>query len=333
MLNVKIFGTPPNDNALWVVADSGQSSSSFLFDCGADVLRDVSHGDVQAIDHLFLSHMHMDHISGFDAFFRVNFGRTNRPNHIWGPAGSARILSHRFQGYWWSHAAELTGTWFVHDIDETTIHTWRFEAREAFAVMHDQGVQSYDGTILETREARVAAIPLKHHGLCLGYAVREVERQSVDAAALAALGLRPGPWLASLKTQAQGILTIGDTAYDVADLRRRIMTPVPGDSVAYLTDFLADEDQRARIAPYLRGINTLYAEAQYAVEDGALALKYHHSTVDQIAALAKQAGVNRYTLLHLSRRYTREDWVAMLKTAQAVFPNSGYVAEWGIGVG
>jgi hypothetical protein len=68
---------------------------------------------------------------------------------------------------------------------------------------------------------------------------------------------------------------------------------LPGDSVAYLTDFLADEAQRTGIAPCL-------------------------------------AGVNRYTLLHLSRRYARADWAAMAKTAQAVFPNSGYVAEWGI---
>jgi ribonuclease Z len=103
------------------------------------------------------------------------------------------------------------------------------------------------------------------------------------------------------------------------------------DSFAYLTDFLADAEQRACIAPRLAGVRTLYAEAQYAPEDGALACKYHHSTVDQIAELARLAGVERYTLLHLSRRYSPDQWVAMRDCARTIFPNSDYTEQWGLG--
>jgi len=331
MLNVRVLGIPPNDNALLLVADGGQSRTRMLFDCGADTLAGIPLGEVQAIAHLFLTHLHMDHVSGFDAFFRVNFQRSNMENHIWGPAGTAKILQHRFQGFWWSHAAELRGTWFVHDVDATTVRDFRFEAGEAFAVMHDAGGRSHDGTILETAEVRIEAIPLVHHGLCIGYVGREPDRHMVDSTALAALGLKPGPWIAEFKNQDSGSIAIDGQAYDVANLRRQLMRSEKGDSFAYLTDFLADEEQRQHIAPRLTGVNTLYAEAQYAAEDDALARKYHHSTVDQIAELARLAKVERYTLLHLSRRYRPDQWIEMRECARSIFPNSGFVEEWELG--
>lgn len=331
MLSVRILGTPPNDNALLVVADSGQSRARMLFDCGARTLDDVPQGEIQSVAHLFLTHLHMDHVSGFDAFFRVNFQRSNLENHIWGPAGTARILQHRFQGYWWSHAPELSGTWFVHDVDAEHIRSYRFEANEAFATMHDAATCSHDGTILDTPEVRVEAIPLVHHGLCLGYVAREPGKTTIDTTALASMGLKPGPWVATLKDAATTAVEVGGTMFDAAVLRERLMRTTQGDSFAYLTDFLADAAQRERIAPRLAGVRTLYAEAQYAREDGALALKYHHSTVDQIAELARLAGVERYTLLHLSRRYRPEQWIEMRDCARAIFPNSDYVPEWGLG--
>jgi ribonuclease Z len=330
MLDVSILGYPPNDNALFVIVSDGKTTSRLLIDCGADVLQSLSIGDIQAIDHLFLSHLHMDHVSGFDAFFRINFNRTNRENHIWVPKGSAKTIWHRMQGFWWSHAAELSGVWYVHDVDTDTVQTYRVEAREAFSVMHDVGTRSYDRVIVEMGSAHVEVIPLKHHGLCLGYIVRENNRVNIDQSALAVRGLRPGPWINALKSGVDPEINIDGVTYDTQTLRAELITEIAGDSAAYLTDFSADKEQRHRIAPYLKGVNTLYAEAQYAPQDSALADKYHHSTVEQIAELAKLAGVGTYTLLHLSRRYDKRDWLAMLESAQAIFPQSHYIEEWNI---
>jgi ribonuclease Z len=331
MLDVKILGTPPNDNALFVTANNGKSQTKLLFDCGADTVSSLPIGDIQSIEHLFLSHMHMDHISGFDAFFRVNFGRQNMENHIWGPTGSAAILQHRFQGFWWSHAAELKGTWFVHDVDSEDIHDYRFEANEAFAICHDEGSRPNNGVLVETGAISVSAISLKHHGLCLGFVGREPVKQNISSDAMAKLGLKPGPWLAKLKQGDVPNLEIDGVTFDCDDLRGKLMKEESGDSFAYLTDFSADEEQRVHIAPYLSGVRTLYAEAQYAIEDAALAVKYHHSTVDQIARLAKTAGVEHYTLLHLSRRYSPQQWREMRDCAQAIFPKSNYIPEWELG--
>ncbi|WP_034385015.1 MBL fold metallo-hydrolase [Deinococcus sp. YIM 77859] len=328
MLKVQVLGRPTGDNALWVTADSGQGQTRLLLDCGEDTLDGLPLAEIQATDHLLFSHLHMDHVAGFDRFFRATFDRTNRPNHIWGPPGTARILGHRFQGYWWNHAPELHATWHVHDVDAREVRTFRFEAREAFEGMHEEGTTPRPSLLLTTPQATVKALLLQHHGPCLGYVVREPERMTVDTAQLAALDLKPGPWLAQLKAGARGRLDIHGTPFDADDLAARLLRRQTGESVAYLTDFLLDGPEQDRLAPLLSGVDTLYAEAQYAPEEAALAARHHHTTVTQVAALARAAGVRELCLLHLSRRYGRGRWPELLAAAQSIFPNTRFPAGW-----
>ena len=86
-IRFKVLGGAGQDNALWVEVDSGQGIRRLLFDCGEGCLSGLAFADVQATDHLFFSHFHMDHVSGFDSFFRANFNREDRANRIWGPPG------------------------------------------------------------------------------------------------------------------------------------------------------------------------------------------------------------------------------------------------------
>lgn len=69
-LHFQILGSPGRDNAAIVTVDRGQAVSRLLFDCGDGCLTDLSFGEICGIDHLFFSHFHMDHISGFDSFLR-----------------------------------------------------------------------------------------------------------------------------------------------------------------------------------------------------------------------------------------------------------------------
>ncbi|MEK6237422.1 MAG: hypothetical protein N2C14_22145 [Planctomycetales bacterium] len=71
----EILGKPGRDNAALFRVNTGQSLSRLLFDCGEGCLSSLSVGEIQAIDDLFFSHFHMDHVCGFDSFSRHNFGR------------------------------------------------------------------------------------------------------------------------------------------------------------------------------------------------------------------------------------------------------------------
>ncbi len=329
MLHAQVLGQPAHDNALLITATSGQSHTKLLLDCGENVLAGLPLSEIADIDHLLFSHFHMDHVSGFDAFFRINFERTNRENHLWGPPGSIAVLGHRLQGYWWNLTADLSAVWHVHEIDGDTVSSARFEAQGGFAVAHDAGTRRLDGgPLIGTPEVQVQALALSHHGVSLGYVLREPRRWAVDKAALHRLVLNAGPWLAQLKNGASGRLDVNGTLLDADTLRADLLRSVPGESLAYLSDFLLDESELARLSALLAGVGTLYTEAQYAPGDVDRASRNHHTTVLQVAQLARLSGAERLRLLHLSRRYTAQDWAEWLEAARAVFPATGYPAHW-----
>jgi ribonuclease Z len=82
---------------VWV--DTGQRVQRLLFDCGEECQRELPVAEIQAIDALFFSHLHVDHVAGFDTFLRHNYNRDGGPVQIFGPPGTATTLQHRFRGF------------------------------------------------------------------------------------------------------------------------------------------------------------------------------------------------------------------------------------------
>jgi ribonuclease Z len=331
-IRFKVLGGAGQDNALWVEVDSGQGIRRLLFDCGEGCLSSLAFADVQSTDHLFFSHFHMDHVSGFDSFFRANFNREDRANRIWGPPGSGRILQHRFQSYLWNLHEGLNAVWRVSDIGETDIRTWRYELPDAFETAHEEAAVVRDGAlVLDEDDFIVEAMTMDHRTPSMAYRVTEKTRWNIDPTALAALGLRPGPWLKALKDPVELPDEVMVEGRPAGELREKLLVPTPGDSIAYLTDFLMDEAAAARLEPWLAGCKTVVCESQYRAADLELALKNYHMTAVQGAAVARRAGVEDLVLIHVSSRYTREEWMTLLDEARDVFPGARFAEGWGMG--
>ena len=368
----QVLGAPGQDNLLRVDVNAGSHTSRLQFDCGDRCLDALTPGVIKATEHLFFSHLHMDHVGGFDAFFRSNFERAGRAVNVWGPPGTAAILHHRFRGFWWNIVNDVPGTWIVHDVYPERVLPHRFEAREAFAESHALEPFPHDGAILRTATYSVEVAALPHHGTSLAYLVREAPRVAVDRERLVMLGLTPGPWLRTLKALATGepstavaSATVpatgatgsagsagsagGDSAdgkgssalgaarrwieidgarHDADRLARTLLTASARESVAYVTDFLLDDETFARLSVWLADIDTLVCESQYHPDETALATRNHHATIDRVAALARAARVKRLVPFHLSERYDIDDRDAMLALAKAVFPASDYPPHW-----
>jgi ribonuclease Z len=329
-ITFQVLGTAGRDNALLVQIDSGQAVERLLFDCGDGCLTELSFAEAQSIDHLFFSHLHMDHVAGFDTFFRCNFSRDTKPNRIWGPPETARIVQHRFQGFLWNLHEEMSAAWLVSDIHPTQIRTSRFELREAFAVAHEGETQPYERVALEGAGFTVEAITMDHRTPTMAYIVREKARRNIDTSRLASLGLRPGPWLKQLKESTGGSasLVIDGVAHNADDLREKLLVETPGDSIAYLTDFLLDEAAIERLAEALQGCRTMVCEGQYRHADIDLARKNFHMTTVLSATLAQRANVAELVLFHLSDRYQPAEWLEMLEEARQIFPKAHYPAQW-----
>ena len=327
-INYQILGQPGRDNALLVRVDSGQNISRLMFDCGDGCLDALSISEIQSIDTLFFSHFHMDHVAGFDSFFRCNFGRDNRRNEVFGPAGTRLILHHRFQGFWWNLHQDLQAIWQVHDVTPEEVLAAEFRANDAFQSRHDIASQSHDGSIVAHEDYTVRAIQLEHNGPSIGYRIDETTRTNIDTTRLKELGLKPGPWLRDLKEGRSGEIEIDGQPREIDSLREELLTQSAGESIAYITDFLLDESAHERLTTFLRGCDTVVCEAQYRDDDSELAAKNFHATTRRVGRLAAAAEIGELKLFHLSDRYTKDEWLEMLDECLSEFPSTRFSNEW-----
>lgn len=331
-IEFRVLGKAEEDNALMVRVDSGQSVERLLFDCGEGCVSELPFGEIQSIDHLFFSHFHLDHVAGFDSFFRCTFNRETKPNRIWGPPGTAKIMAHRLRGFLWNLHEEMSGSWIVSEVHPQEIRSTRFELREAFTIAHEEGVQPCQRTVFEGVGFTVDAVAMDHRTPTLAYVVREKPRRNVDLSRLGTLGLRPGPWMKQLK-EASGTSTvvIDGVTHLLERLREQLIVETPGDSIAYLTDFLLDEPAMERLTGVLRGCRTVVCEGQYRHSDLPLAQKNFHMTTVLSATLAQKAQVEELVLFHLSDRYSRDEWLEMLQEARQIFPKAHFPTHWDLG--
>lgn len=330
----RILGQPEGDNALWVQIDSGQQVSRLMFDCGEGCPSALSFGDILDLDGLFFSHYHMDHIAGFDSYFRCVYDRASDANVIWGPPGSATLLHHRFQGYLWNIYEGSTAEWWVHEVHEKEIRRFRFAVGEALATSYEEEPLPRPGaSILTTPSFTIEALTMEHRGPSLAYIVREQPKRNISMERVRERGWKPGPWMQSLKTASpdqEGEVKIGDESIPLAALREALLVETPGESIAYLTDFLLDSSAQERLIGALQGVKTVVCESQYRSSDSKLAEANFHMTTSQVATLAKDAQVSELVLFHLSRRYRPVEWLEMLEEAKSIFPHTSFPSHWTI---
>jgi ribonuclease Z len=339
-ISYTVLGGPGEDNALHVVIDTGQSLHPLLFDCGEGCAARLRVSECQAIQHLCFSHFHMDHIAGFDTFFRHNFNRPEQPVNVWGPEQTIDVMHHRFRGFSWNLHDGQPGEWRVREIQETAIKEAAFFTTEAFAKAHthagdDKNLatqQSCSRVLVDDAAFQLQAFILNHGTTpSIAYRIVEPERRNIDPARLSDLGFKPGPWLSKVTDAAVSddeSVIVDNVTHRIGDLREQLVVSRPGASLAYLTDFALTEHDRAPVIQWLKGTDTLVCEAQYRHADAPLAAKNHHMTTQLVGSLARDAEVGQLVLHHVSRRYTTTEWREMLEEARAVFPNTSFPDGW-----
>ena len=331
-LSFEVLGQPGRDNALFVKIDTGQAVTRLLFDCGDGCPHAMPFAELTAVDHLFFSHLHMDHVAGFDQFFRATFTREAKPNVVYGPAGTAEILHHRFRGFLWNLVADSTPVnWNVVELWPDATREFQFRLTEGFRTSHPVGTgPSVDPTLFGdgfTVESHI----MDHGTPSVAYVVRELPRLNVDAEKMKAKGFAPGPWVKRLrgpKAAPGETIDIKGEAVSLAALQDELLVTTPGDSIAYLTDFRMDDAARAYIAEHCKGVNTIVCECQYRTADHDLAVRNMHMAADEVALMASAAGAGRLILFHVSDRYTRAEYPDLLAEARAIFPNTSFPAGW-----
>lgn len=302
------FGDP----ALYV--SQLNSKSAMLFDCG-DLTR-FSTRTLLKIDHIFLSHCHIDHFFGFDLFLRVHVGVQKR-TCIYGPPATSERVEGKLQGYTWNLIYDQDMEFLAIDLDVTRgkKKTTLFHARDRFRASKSSECDWDPKTPVHEEDSfEVFTTMLDHRTPSMAYAVIEKESMRVNADLLPSMGLRAGAWINELKALALenrldgAKITVScldgtSRQYSAKDLASKLLTKQEPNKIAYATDGAASIENGEKLSKLIEGANLFYSETCFLQKDVALADETKHFTAEFIAKLASSSKVKSLAPFHFSKRY------------------------------
>ncbi|HET7600360.1 MAG TPA: ribonuclease Z [Gemmatimonadales bacterium] len=263
-----------------------REGETLLFDCGEGTQRQMMRYGVSfAFSEIFFTHYHADHMLGVTGLLRT-LGLQDRtaPVVLYGPRGAQRYLG----------AAISLG------IERNRFPVEIIEVKPGDRLARG----AYDVVVFET----------DHRADTVGYALAEhVRLGRFHPERARELGVPEGPlW---------GRLHRGETV-ELPDGRRvspaeLVGAPRPGRTVVYT----GDTRPCLGVVETARFADLLIHEATFGEEEHARAAETGHSTAAQAAEVAREAGVRRLALTHISPRYGR-DAPELLAEAKAVFPET-----------
>lgn len=259
----------------------------FLIDCGEGTQVGIrrSRQKFSRLSHIFISHLHGDHIFGLIGLLStLSLAGRTAPLHLHAPAELEGLLRPQLD-------------FFCKGISYEVIFYPHPRSKEPQVIHHDHSVE-------------VLAFPLRHRVPTWGFLFREkpllphIRRDMVDL-----LGI-PFYAIKSIKEGAGWQSPSGDY-YPHEQLTS---APQPARSYAYCSDTA----YMPQLREILQGVDLLYHEATFGSDNAARAQETQHSTAREAALLARAAQVGRLVIGHYSSRYPDED--VLLREAQAEFP-------------
>jgi ribonuclease Z len=270
MLRITLLGTsaaqPTAGRGLSGIA-LRRAGELLLFDCGEGTQRQmIRYGTGFDVAAIFFTHFHADHYLGAIGFLRTLSmqGREN-PLILYGPRPARRILE----------------TMLFTGVDRLTFET---EIRELG-----------DGQAVRLEGCQVVPFVTQHRTPSCGYALIEDTRPGrfhPDRAA--ALGVPSGPLFGEL--QRGRAVMVGDKTIEPSQV---VDGPRPGRKVVVSGDTRPCPSTVAAS----RGADLLIHEATFGDAEQERAEETMHSTAREAGRMAREAGVRRLVLTHLSTRY------------------------------
>lgn len=277
----------------------------FLIDCGEGAQMQMRKFGVSfgKIDHIFISHLHGDHLFGlFGLLSTMAMSGRVGDLHIYGPEAVGKILDFFMENF---------GEGIKYKI-------------EVHPIKCKEPVQIYD-----SRQLEVLAFPLVHRGETYGFLFKEktpqlnVRKHLIEPHKLSLYEIARLKEGQDLVRPATFTDEDGSTVEYEETLKNEDFTyqPYKPRSFAYCTDTLPFK----RLAGWIKGADLVYHDSTYTNEFAELAKTTFHSTSSAAACCAKEAGAGKLVLGHYSSRYKSLD--TMLAEAQEVFPNTQLAKE------
>ena len=289
MLSITLLGTgaacPSVERNVAALALT-REGETLLFDCGEGTQRQMMrYGTSFAFREIFVTHYHADHMLGVTVLM-LTMGLQDRSLGVtlYGPRGAARILG----------AAIGLGI-----------------ERNRFPI---EIVELQAGDRIRRDEYDIVVFPTDHRPDTVGYALAEHTRLGrFNPERARELGIPEGPLWGKLH-KGEGVELPDGRRVEPEELVGR---PRRGRTVVYT----GDTRPSLTVVEVGRGADLLVHDSTFGEDERERAVETGHSTAAQAAEIAREAGVRRLVLTHISPRYAR-DAPELLAEAKAVFPET-----------
>lgn len=255
-----------------------------LFDCGEGTQRQMVLSKIRFSSRMkiFVTHMHGDHVLGLPGLFQsMSLFDRKAVVKMYGPSGLYA---------------------FVRAFKETV----------KFALTFPIEVKEVDeGITCRAKDYSVEAAWVDHSIPCLAYALTEKERPGIFYPEKAkALGVPEGPLWSRLQHKGEVTLPSGKTI----TASQALGPPRRGRKMVYS----GDTRPCNAVLRLAEDADILIHEATLDDSLSDKAYETSHSTPSQAAGIAREAGVKRLVLTHISGRYLHAD--ELWKQAHSIFP-------------
>jgi ribonuclease Z len=262
----------------------------FLFDCGEGTQLQLMRSGVKRsrIHSIFIGHLHGDHLYGIAGLLStLHLDGREAPLNVFGPEGLRVFLNAAFR---------------TPDLHFT------------FKLTVQEFPRGFRGRVLDEEEFYVDALPLDHSIFCLGWRFQEKPKPGVfNLERAQELGIPRGPLYGKLQHGEKIKLHDG-----------RIITPDmvlgearSGKSVAYCLDTQFSE----RSIKLAEQCTALIHETTFGPDAVEMARERKHSTMEDAARVAKEAGAQQLIATHFSSRYDGRQLAEIRDHARSVFDN------------
>ena len=300
----KLVNSPLEDPCLFVRIL--REKRAIQFDLG-DISR-LSAAEMNRITDVFVTHAHIDHFIGFDLLLRALL-RRETPLNVYGPPGIIACVAGKLKGYTWDLIAGYPTVINVFAFSGRRVSHAIFRAKKRFRREAGETRKS-DGLLLKDPLFLVRAVRLDHSTACLAFSMEEECHINIHRDALIKRGLPIGPWLTFFKrllreapgdTSRELLIngkryTLGQLA-DIAGITR-------GQKVVYATDIAMTAGNISALTRLARGADDFFCEAYFLEKDRDRALERFHLTAKACGSIARNAGVKRLSVVHISPKYS-----------------------------
>lgn len=269
----------------------------WLFDAGEATQHQILHTTIRPrkVTKIFITHLHGDHIFGLPGFLSSrSFQGGNEPLTIYGPVGIKKFVMTALQ------------------VSESRLsYPLKF-----VEIDHSQ-------ELFNERGFKVTTMSLDHKIACYGYRIEEADHPGeLQVNKLRQDNIPSGPIYGQLKAGKTVKLDDGR----VIDGKNYIGKPQPGRIIA----ILGDTRQTPNAVVLAHKADVLVHESTFAKNEAKMAHNYYHSTSLQAAEVAKQAGVKKLLLTHISARYTGKAAYQLAYQVRDVVPDTRVVNDFDV---